>query len=141
MQETQNNAMALATIMNDQPGTSMCTIVPEPGNMEQAKTVYNAMNNPTHKLSDLINKHVTVENFLVEVTEMEDDDTGELKNAPKCVLISPDGISYLATSKGVFNSLRNACVAFGMAPWAGGIRFTVKQVKVGRGNMLTLDID
>lgn len=137
---SENKALALATIMNDQPGTSMCTITPEEGNMEQAKVVYSAMNNPTHQLSDFINKEVTVENFLVEVTEMEDDETGELKNTPKCVLIAPSGESYLAHSKGVFNSLRNACVAFGMAPWTGGLKFTVKQVKVGRGNMLTLDI-
>lgn len=137
----ENNAMALATIMNDQPGTSMCTITPDPNNMEQAKVIYNAMNNPTHKLSDFVNKEIVVENFLVEVTEMANEETGELTNAPKCVLISPDGVSYLATSKGVFNSLRNACVAFGMAPWPGGITFIPKYVKVGRGNMLTLDTE
>ena len=91
----ENNAIALATIMNDQPGTSMCTITPDPGNMEQAKVIYNAMNNPTHKLSDFVNKEIVVENFLVEVTEMANEETGELTNAPKCVLISPDGVSIL----------------------------------------------
>lgn len=137
----ENNAMALSTIMNDQPGTSMCTITPDPGNVEQAKVIYNAMNNPTHKVADFVNKKILVENFLVEVTEMSNEETGEIQNAPKCVLIGPDGISYLATSKGVFNSLRNACVAFGMAPWPGGISFVPKYVKVGRGNMLTLDME
>ena len=136
----ENNAMQLATIMNDQPGTSMCTIAPDPSNKEQTKVIYNAMNNPTHKLSDFVNKKILVENFLVEITEMANEETGELQNAPKCVLIAPDGVSYLATSKGIFNSLRNACTAFGMAPWPGGIEFVPKYVKVGRGNMLTLDI-
>lgn len=134
------NALALATIMNEQPGTSMCTIVPDPGNMEQAKVIYNAMNNPTHHLADFINKTITVENFLVEITEMENEDTGELQNTPKVVLIAPDGTSYFAMSKGIFNSMRNACAAFGMAPWSGGLKFVVKQIKVGRGSMLTLDI-
>lgn len=137
---SENQALALATVMNEQPGASICSIKPEPGNMEQAKVVYNAMNNPTHKLGDFINKKVVVENFLVEVNDIMNEETGELDRVPKVVLISPNGTSYLATSKGIFNSIRNAYQAFGPAPWAGGIEFTVKQVKVGRGNMLTLDI-
>lgn len=136
----ENQAMALATIMNEQPGTSMCTIIPDPDNMEQAKVIYNAMNNPTHQLADFINKPILVENFLVEITEMENEETGELQSTPKVVLIAPDGTSYFAMSKGIFNSMRNACTAFGMAPWSGGIKFIVKQIKVGRGSMLTLDI-
>ena len=136
----ETTALSIATIMNEQPGTMLCSIKAEPGNKEQAKIVYNAMNNPTHKLADFINKRITVENVLIEVNDIMDDDTGEVDRVPRTVLISPDGKSYRATSKGVFNSIRNAYLAFGAAPWPGGVEFEVKQVAVGRGQMLTLEM-
>lgn len=139
MENTETTSLAtVATILNNQPGTSICSIKPEPGNVELAKTVYNAMNNPEHKLSDFVNKKVVVENYLIEVAEIADEDTGVVATVPRTVLISPDGESYMATSKGVFNSIRNAVAVLGDAPWAGGVTFEVKQQKVGRGNMLTL---
>lgn len=139
MENNENTALAsVATIMNAQPGTSICSIKPEPGNKEVAKTVYNAMNNPTHKLGDFVNKKIVVQNYLIEIAEIADEDTGVLATVPRTVLISPDGTSYVATSKGIFNSVRNAVNALGNAPWGDGVEFEVKQQKVGRGNMLTL---
>lgn len=134
----ETTALSIATIMNEQPGTMLCSIKAEPGDKVQAKIVYNAMNNPTHKLADFINKKIVVENILIEVNDIMNDDTGDIDRVPRTVLISPDGTSYRATSKGVFNSIRNAYMAFGPAPWAGGVEFEVKQVAVGRGQMLTL---
>lgn len=134
------NAITVATIMNQQPGTSICSIVAEPGNKAQAKTIFNAMNNPTHKISDFINKKIVVENVLIEVNDILNDDTGEIDRVPRTVLIAPDGTSYTATSKGVFTSIKNAYQAFGPAPWVGGIEFEVKQKAVGRGQMLTLEM-
>ena len=134
------NAITISTIMNEQPGTSICSIVPEPGDKEKAKTVFNAMNNPTGRVKDLVNMNINVENVLVEVNDLLDDETGEITRAPRCVLITPDGKSYTATSKGIFNSIKNAYQAFGPAPWEGGIEFCVKQVAVGRGSMLTLEM-
>ena len=134
----ETTALSIATIMNEQPGTMLCSIQAEPGNKDQAKIVYNAMNNPTHKLSDFINKRIVVENVLIEVNDLMNDETGEIDRVPRTVLISPDGTSYRATSKGVFNSIRNAYLALGSAPWPGGVEFEVKQTAVGRGQMLTL---
>lgn len=132
--------VSIATIMNEQPGTSLCSIQPEPGNVEQAKTVYNAMNNPAHKVGDFINKKIRVENVLIEVNDILNNDTGEIDRVPRTVLIDPEGTSYTATSKGIFTSIKNAYQAFGPAPWAGGIEFEVKQRTVGRGQMLTLEM-
>lgn len=136
--ENNQEIVAIATITNNQPGTSICSIKPEAGNVDQAKIVYNAMNNPDHKIADFINKKIIVENYFVEIAEILDEDTGVMTTVPRTVLISPDGESYMANSKGIFNSIRNAVTAFGDAPWHGGIAFEVLQQKVGRGNMLTL---
>lgn len=137
----ENETQAIVSVNNvlsSGVGTMICSIKPEPGNKEQAKIVYNAMNSPENKLSDFVNKKILVSNYLVEISEIADEETGLIATVPRTVLISPDGTSYMATSKGVFNSIRNAVVALGDAPWEGGIEFEVKQQKVGRGNMLTL---
>lgn len=136
----ETTAITVQTIMNEQPGTSICSIQAEPGNKEQAKTIFNAMNNPTHQLREFVNKKICVENVLIEVNDILNDDTGEVDRVPRTVLIAPDGTSYSATSKGVFTSIKNAYVALGAAPWDGGVEFEVKQKTVGRGQMLTLEM-
>ena len=139
MEET-TKAITVATIMNEQPGTAVCSITPKAGDRNAAKTVFNAMNNPTGRVKDLINKTILVENVLIEVSDILNEETGEIDRVPRCVLITPDGESYMATSKGIFNSIKNAYQALGAAPWDGGIEFTVKQISVGRGSMLTLEM-
>lgn len=137
---TEQAIVNISTIMNEPTGTMVCSITPEPGNQEQAKMVYNAMNNPTHNIADFINKEILVENVLVEVNDILDDDTGEVVRSPRTVLIAPDGTSYRSTSKGIFNSVKNAFVALGSAPWNGGVKFKVVQERVGRGNMHKLEM-
>ena len=137
MEET---AITIANVVNAQAGTSLCSIKPEPGNKEQAKVIFNAMNNPTHNLRDFVNKKILVENVLIEIADILSEDTGEIDRVPRTVLIAPDGTSYRATSKGVFTSIKNAYMALGDAPWNGGIEFEVKQKAVGRGQMLTLEM-
>lgn len=133
-------AITVGTIMNEAPGTSLCSIKAEPGDKKAAKAVFNAMNNPTGRVKDLINKKILVENVFIEVNDLLNEETGEVDRVPRCVLITPDGESYTATSKGILNSIKNAYIAFGPAPWSGGIEFEVKQVAVGRGSMLTLEM-
>ena len=141
MENSENMAIvSVGTIMNQQPGTMLCSIAPKPGDRDAAKVVYNAMNNPTHNLRDFVNKNIVVENVLIEVNDILNEESGEIDRVPRTVLISPDGISYSAISKGVFNSIKNAYLAFGDAPWEGGIEFEVKQVSVGSGQMLTLQM-
>lgn len=137
---SENMAITPATIMTENVGASMCSIAVEPGNIEKAKLVYNAMNNPTHKLSDFINQTILVENVLIETAEVANEDTGEVERAAKCVLIAPDGTSYFAMSKGIFNSIKNLYFTLGNAPWEGGIELAVKQVQAGKGKMLTLEM-
>ncbi len=139
MSEQSNVSMELATIMSQPSGAIVCTVPVTSGDAENARVVFNAMNNPTHRIKDCVNQTITVANVLVEANEIADEETGELEKAPRCVLITPEGDSYMALSKGVFNSIRNAFMAFGPAPWEPAITFTVRQRQVGRGSMLTLE--
>lgn len=134
----ENKSLAIATLLNEEPGSMICSIDGNDATPEQRKVIFNAMNNPTHKLSDFINKRIKVENVLIEAVTNVNEETGEIETVPKVVLIDPDGVSYFSMSKGIFNSVRNLFSAIHPAPWPGGLDLEVIQIQAGRGKMLSL---
>ena len=120
-------------------------------------SIYNALNNPDENVGDNINMKIELVDVLLEQIEMvndEDDsievvaETGEIFEeepettvAVRTVLIDKDGKSYQAVSKGVYNSIKQIINIFGEpSTWEDPLTVEVKQVKVKRGSMLTLNI-
>ena len=119
--------------------TSMyCSI--QGGTHESKVAVFNASNNPDHKVGDYINKVIVVKDVLAELIEVTNEETGEMEMTPRVVLIDVDGESYQAVSKGIFNALKKAIAIFGAPTWDEGLPCLIKQVSVGRGSMLTFDV-
>ena len=108
--------------------------------LEAKKLVYNASNNPTHKIDDYINKEIALKDVFVEIIELANENTGELEQAPRIVLIDDKGESYQCVSTGIFGSLKKLMAIFGEPTWEEPIHVVVKQVKVKRGTMLTLEV-
>lgn len=108
--------------------------------LEAKKLVYNASNNPTHKIDDYINKEIALKDVFVEIIELANENTGELEQAPRIVLIDDKGESYQCVSNGIFGSLKKLMAIFGEPTWEEPIHVVVKQVKVKRGTMLTLEV-
>ena len=108
--------------------------------LESKKLVYNASNNPTHKIDDYINKEIALKDVFVEIIELANENTGELEQAPRIVLIDDKGESYQCVSNGIFGSLKKLMAIFGEPTWEDPIHVVVKQVKVKRGTMLTLEV-
>ncbi|UWI18494.1 MAG: Single-stranded DNA-binding protein [Bacteriophage sp.] len=108
--------------------------------LEAKKLVYNASNNPTHKIDDYINKEIALKDVFVEIIELANENTGELEQAPRIVLIDDKGESYQCVSNGIFGSLKKLMAIFGEPTWEDSIHVVVKQVKVKRGTMLTLEV-
>lgn len=100
---------------------------------------YNASNHPTHKLNDFINKTIVVKDVYAETLELVNEETGELGQAPRIVLIAEDGESYECVSVGVFSALKKLIAIFGEPTWEEPIKLIVKNEKVKAGTMLTLD--
>ena len=125
-------------LMGNGSGGVVCSIK---GQTRQDKIkIFNASNNPTHPLGDYINKTISVTDVIAEWTEVADDETGEVSTTPRIVLIDADGESYVALSKGVFNALRKAIMAFGEPTWDPPLQIEVKQIPVGRGKMTSFDV-
>lgn len=108
--------------------------------LEAKKLVYNASNNPTHKIDDYINKEIALKDVFVEIIELANENTGDLEQAPRIVLIDDKGESYQCVSNGIFGSLKKLMAIFGEPTWEEPIHVVVKQVKVKRGTMLTLEV-
>lgn len=108
--------------------------------LEAKKLVYNASNNPMHKIDDYINKGIALKDVFVEIIELANENTGELEQAPRIVLIDDKGESYQCVSNGIFGSLKKLMAIFGEPTWEEPIHVVVKQVKVKRGTMLTLEV-
>ena len=130
---------AINTAMGAEAGTMICSIVND-GDRAKAAKIYNAMNNPEHRVSDFINKTIAVQDVLIEIREILNEETGEVAKVPRVVLIDPEGTGYQATSIGIYNVVRNAFTAFGPAPWDPPLKMTIKQRPVARGSMLTADV-
>lgn len=115
--------------------TSMKGETPE----EKAK-LFNAMNNPDKRISDMIGKVINVKDVFVEEVRFADEETGEVTYAPRIVVIDVNGESYQAVSVGVMSAFKKLFQLFGQPTWPNGIKLEVKQVKNGKNNILTFAI-
>jgi hypothetical protein len=82
-----------------------------------------------------------VKDVYVEVIDLTDEDTGESVQAPRIVLIDTEGKTYQAVSKGIFGSLAGLFKVFGEPTWEEGLPLTVKQISLGKNQMLKLEVD
>lgn len=125
-------------LSSESPST-YCSV--QGGDMRAKALVYNAMNNPSHRVGDCINKKLLIKDVLAEVIELENEETGELQQVPRVVLIDMDGESYQAVSTGIFNAVKKAIAVFGAPTWGEGLPIVIKQVSFGKNQMLTFDVE
>ena len=139
----KENTMFELTNINDQ-NLKYCSLAAT--TTAEKKTVFNAVSNPSEKLSKYINKEVTFSNVSMTSTEiMERDDNGEptgvVNRTVKTVLITPDGKGILSTSMGVARSLFDMFQIFGTPEsWTEPMTCIVRQVEIGKNRTFRLEI-
>lgn len=138
MSDNTQEIVSISQELSENATTSFCSI--QGGTREAKAQVYNAANNPTHKVGDYINKVINVRDVLAEQIEITDEETGVVENAVRVVLIDDKGESYQAVSTGIYNALKRAIQVFGAPTWDEPLPCLIKQVSVGKGSMLTFDI-
>lgn len=109
--------------------------------MAEKALVFNAANNPDHKVNDYINKTIMLKDIYAETLELVNQETGEVEKAPRIVLIDADGVSYECVSVGMFGALKKLIATFGEPTWEEPIPVVVKQEKVKNGSMLTMSVN
>lgn len=130
--------VSISQELSENATTAYCSI--QGGTREAKAAVFNAANNPTHKVGDFINKVIKVKDVLAEQIEITDEETGEVSSAVRVVLIDANGESYQAVSTGIYNALKRTIQVFGAPTWDEPLPLLIKQVSVGKGSMLTFDV-
>lgn len=110
---------------------------------DDKKRFYNAVNNPTGDINDIVNQAVTITDYHMRYEQKINDD-GEPYDALATVVILDDGRSYKTSYKSFAKSLVNLMSVFGTPDVWDNHRITVvvKTVKYGGGmhDGLTIDI-
>ena len=126
-------------LMTTQQSATFCSF--DTTTKEGKAKLFNVMTNPDKRVADQINMTIEVKDIYAETVEIANQDTGELENVPRCILIDAKGVSYVAVSKGIFGDLKRLISIFGPpAEWEKPLKLTVKQVTVKAGSMLKLQL-
>lgn len=139
------NEITAFNITQQGAGQMITSFKGDPNDRATSVKIFNALNNPTEKVSAHINEEIEVENYLIEMAQIADTDAygNELETfstVPRVVLVTPDGVSYQAVSFGMANVVRNIIAVCGNAPWTPAVKLKIKQQPTKKGSMLTADM-
>ncbi len=111
----------------------LCSI-PNDGSRKSAIAIYNAVNNKGESLDDHKNEVLEIVNFAAHPVSLVDENTGEVVDALRIVLVDKKGVNYDAVSQGIASSLQKIIAIVGMAPWdAEPLKIKVVEQKTRKG--------
>lgn len=111
-----------------------------PDTVEGKKSLYKAITNPDHKITDMVGKEIAIRDVVVATCQFVDEETGETTPGNRTILIDTNGVSYGCSSTGVYNALRNLIAIFGTPTWSDGLLVRVGQISKGVNRIITLEI-
>lgn len=108
---------------------------------EEQADLYTAMNAPDKRISECIGDVIELKDVYVESVRCANEETGEVQQAPRIVLIAADGTSYQCVSRGIFGALKKLFTVYGEpTAWAAPIKVKLRQIPLGKRSVLTLDV-
>lgn len=94
---------------------------------------------PKHRIADNVNRTINVVDAIIHKVKLADQETGELVEVPRTILIDDKGESYVAVSKGIYDVIRtNLFPMFGFPTWQDGLPLEIQQGGSGTRKFLTL---
>ena len=116
------------------------TSIVDDGTLESKALVFNAMNDTDYALRDYVGKIIEITNFVAHKIQIEDERTGEITNATRCVFIDKDGKTYGTVSSGINQSMIKLFGTVGFpATWENPLPIKVME-KTGRRGFRFLTI-
>lgn len=135
-----NQNMNLTLTPDTVQNPSFCSFHPE--NAEDKAKLYRAMTNPDKKVSDCINHAFDLADVYMEMVEMVQDETGEVRKVPRVVLFAADGVTYAATSQGIYNAIQRLSMVYGAPSWRDApIPVIIRQIQMAQKRFYTLDVN
>lgn len=118
---------------------SYCSFVPT--TQREKAQLYNATNNTSNRIKDLVNTEINLRNVYVEVVNCTDSLTGEIIKCPRIVLIDDQNVGYVCVSVGIFSALKKLFTIFGEpSTWEEPVKIKFRQVSTSNNkSVLTFD--
>ena len=129
----------LATIdmlsqLTDPNGQFFCSIKDD-GTRKSKVAIFNAVNGADESLGDHIGEVLEVVDVVAHPVTLTHEETGEIINALRTVLITKDGKTYTAVSQGITHALARVFSIVGMPSWKDEpVKMKIKQIKTRNGN-------
>lgn len=90
-------------------------------------------------LAENLNKPIELVDVVVQVVEMANEQTGEMQEVPRTILIAKDGTAYHAISVGVFRAVENILGILGKPnTWPGPVKIKVQREGTGNRQYFTI---
>lgn len=116
------------------------TSIVDDGTLESKALVFNAMNDTDYALRDYVGKVIEITNFVAHKITLEDERTGEITHATRCVFIDKDCKTYGTVSSGINQSMVKLFGTVGFpATWENPLPIKVME-KTGRKGFRFLTI-
>lgn len=109
----------------------------------QAMSLHRAMQNADKALDQMIGQKITIEHIVAHYLPTVDEETGEVRDAVRIVLVAPDGTRYSTRSQTAWHDLMRAVdVLEEPPPWNPPLAFWVRQVTArnGRNKYIQLEL-
>ena len=104
-------AVGLNSLMGKGNSDMYCSLKAD--SFKTKASVYNAINAPDKKLSEMINMIIEVRDIVAHEVQLVNEETGLVTKCLRTILIDKDGVTYNAVSQGVANSLTRIFQIFG----------------------------
>jgi len=147
MSEEMVQAVANAMVVIEDSGiagelTGKKKVMYVPETIKDKKVLFNIMNNPEKRISEMINMTIRMQDIFAESVELVDQNTGELRSCPRIVIVDNKGVGYQCVSTGIFSALKKIFQVFGEPKTWGkdGLDIIVKQIVKGEKSILTINI-
>ena len=133
--EMRHNPMDSVTVSSlADPGQSqMYCSIRDDGTMKSKARIFNSINSPDKRISDCIGETISLANIVAHPIQLVDENSGELIETMRMVLVDDQGTSYEAVSTGIVNAVARILQIFGQPDtWTAPIK--VKPVQKGTRN-------
>lgn len=105
---------------------------------EEKLKLFSLINGECERLDAHIGEVLSISDIYAENVNFVDDETGEISEGVRIILVDENGVGYACASNGIFNSIKKLMILFGEPTWSPAIPVKVRQIKKGKKSVLTL---
>ena len=115
------------------PGANFFCSIKNDGQRASQVKIFNAINNAEEKLDDHKNEVLNIVDVVAHPISIVDENTGELIETVRVVLIDENGVGYAAVSEGIVSSLQKLFGIVGQPSYNPPLSMKVVEQKTRKG--------